>query len=140
MIKSLKLPCSCATALTTNGEHDDCCIEMNTEAVVDNVATKVEQQAGPEADDQCSKTASEPSGNLEGEIKDNERPIQGRGRHYRPGIMTMKAVAIRVFSNMMKLPLTYSALLGVIYSLIASRYATPIQGPLLILFDLIRDE
>lgn len=45
------------------------------------------------------------------------------------GHMNMMEMAIRVGTKMVKLPLTYATILGIIYSLIAGRYFNINQAP-----------
>lgn len=100
----------CATALT-DMQHDECRINMNglsTKSVV-----KIEFADGLQGVEKCGEIRQQESNGSDQKDENVNVTV--------PVTMNIKKMAVKVVKQMVKLPLTYSTLVGVMYSLIASR-------------------
>ncbi|KAG0588745.1 hypothetical protein KC19_2G266000 [Ceratodon purpureus] len=105
-------------ALMTEAEHEDCRIKIGDET---NKPQVRELQMGNGSD--ASRGHVE-DGNMTRESDTRDRDLVESDVHTEEAASTMKKkeMAIRVGKKLVCLPLTYSTLLGIIYSLIAGRW------------------
>lgn len=102
----------CATALVTDMEHDECRINMNGLSMKNVV--KIERADGLQGvEEKCGDMGQQESNGRDKKDENVNETV--------PVQMSIKKLAVKVVKKMVKLPLTYSTLLGIIYSLIASR-------------------
>uniref|UniRef100_A0A7I4B7F6 Uncharacterized protein n=1 Tax=Physcomitrium patens TaxID=3218 RepID=A0A7I4B7F6_PHYPA len=112
--------CMQSTALMTQGEHDKFHIGIGDEP--SHAATAVSHK-----DEEHVKNGSRQRNSFS--VANGERITRENGTEHgheiAPSQMNMKEIAIKVAKKMLRLPLTYATVMGIVYSLIAGRYSIP---------------